>query len=73
MRLIRHSNFKVQRFQLFEQIKKDDCDPRSTAPHLPLSLKKDVLLLSSQKVQTPAAVTAKVLAILLCRKAAFNC
>ena len=30
MRLNHHGNFKVQRFQLFEQIKKDDC------AHLPL-------------------------------------
>jgi len=33
MRLNRHGNFKVQ---LFEQIKKDDCAPSLTVPHLPL-------------------------------------
>jgi len=36
MRLNHHGNFKVQRFQLFEQIKKDDCGPSPTVPHLPL-------------------------------------
>jgi len=29
MRLNHHGNFKVQRFQLFEQIKKDGCAPPS--------------------------------------------
>jgi len=29
MRLNHHGNFHVQRFQLFEQIKKDDCAPPS--------------------------------------------
>jgi len=36
MKLNHHGNFKVQHFQLFEHIKKDDCAPRSTVPHLPL-------------------------------------
>jgi len=36
MRLNHHGNFKVQRFQLFEQIKKDDCAPSPTVPPLPL-------------------------------------
>jgi len=36
MRLNHHGKFKVQRFQLFEQIIKDDCTPRSTVLHLPL-------------------------------------
>jgi len=36
MRLKHHENFKVQRFQRFEKIKKDDCAPSPTVPHLPL-------------------------------------
>jgi len=36
MRLNHHRNFKVQRFQLFEQIKKDDCASSPTVPHLSL-------------------------------------
>jgi len=38
MRPNHHGNFKVQHFQLFEQIKKDNCTPSSTMPHLPLHL-----------------------------------
>jgi len=38
MRLHHHGNFKVQRFQLFEQIKKDDCAPSPAVPHLPLHI-----------------------------------
>jgi len=34
MRLNHQGNFEVQRFQLFEQIKKDDCAPSPTVPHL---------------------------------------
>jgi len=36
MRLNHHGNFKVQRFQPFEQIKKDDCAPSPTFPYLKL-------------------------------------
>jgi len=36
MRLNHHGNFKIQRFQLFEQIKKDGCTPSPIVPHLPL-------------------------------------
>jgi len=36
MRLNHHGNFEVQRFQLFEQIIKDDSAPRPTVPYLPL-------------------------------------
>jgi len=36
MRLNDLGNFKVQRFQLFEQIKKDDCALSFSVPHLPL-------------------------------------
>jgi len=36
MRLNHHRNFKVQHFQLFEQIKKNGCAPSRTVPHLPL-------------------------------------
>jgi len=39
MRLNHHGNFKVQRFQLFEQIEKDDCVHSPTVPHLPLRKK----------------------------------
>jgi len=35
MRLNHHGNFKVQRFQLFEQIKKEDCAPNPTVPPPP--------------------------------------
>ena len=36
MRLNHHGNFKVERFQLFKWIKKDNCAPSLTVPHLPL-------------------------------------
>jgi len=36
MKLNHHGNFKVQRFQLCKSIKKDDCAPSPTVPHLPL-------------------------------------
>jgi len=36
MRLNRHGNFKVKRFQLFEKKKKDVCAPSHTVPHSPL-------------------------------------
>ena len=38
MRLNHHGNFKGQRFQLFEQIKKDVCAPSPTVHHLPLPI-----------------------------------
>jgi len=34
MRLNHHGNFKVQHFSLFQQIKKEDCAPSPTVPHL---------------------------------------
>jgi len=39
MRLNHHGNSKVQRFQLFEEIKKADCVPSPTMPHFPLLVK----------------------------------
>jgi len=35
MKLNHHINLKIQRFQLFEQIQKDDCAPSSTVPTFP--------------------------------------
>jgi len=35
VKLNHHGNFKVQRFQLFEQIKKDYCAPSPTVPTFP--------------------------------------
>jgi len=36
MRRNDHGKFKVQRFKFFEKIKKDDCAPSPTLPHIPL-------------------------------------
>ena len=38
IRLNHHGNFKVQRFQLFEWIKKDECTPGLSVTHLPLPM-----------------------------------
>jgi len=42
MRRNPHGNFKAQRFQLFEQIKNDDCATSRTVTHLSLTAKRRV-------------------------------